>query len=394
MGKINEAKLISVIVPVYNTEVYLPRCIKSILNQTYSYFEIICVNDGSDDNSYECLLELQEKDDRIRVINKNHEGSGSARKAAAMVAQGDYIACIDSDDWIESDMFKDMIEIIEQYDVDVVMSGFVRDYGTYQIVEPEHMKPGLYSGDKAKVLKDNLIDYEHFVRFNVSASLSNKIIKTSLVRPYLLKIPPEVLIDTDTVCSYPAIWDATSGYVTEKCYYHYCQNVQSVMHDLKSDRTPSIIAAYKYLNKIVDKLHSDIEYRRKQSEFLEVYSWCNYHPARLFGYLKDRLSGYGLIKPSEKLVLYGAGSFGRHLYQFITEQTELNVVAFVDRASNDTRVIKPDALIDMEFDKVLVCVLLYEIVENIKAGLYEMGIDENKIITINPEELYESLNSL
>ncbi len=385
--------MISVIVPVYNTEQYLKRCISSILNQSYSNYEIICVNDGSDDGSYNYMCELQRQDSRIKVINKSHEGSGSARRVAALVAQGNYIACIDSDDWIEPDMFRDMIEIIEQYDVDVVMSGFIRDYGTYQIVEPEHMKSGLYFGDAVKDLKDNLIDYEHFVRFNVSASLSNKIIKTSLVRPYLLNIPPEVLIDTDTVCSYPAIWDAVSGYVTEKCYYHYCQNVQSVMHDIKPDRTPSIVAAYEYMNRIVETHPSDIGNRLRQSEFLEVYSWCNYHPARLFGYSKNRLSGYGSINPSDKLVLYGAGSFGRHLYQFITEQTELNVVAFVDRASNDPRVIKPEALTDMVFDKVLVCVLLYEIVENIKAGLSELGIDENRIITINPEELYESLNN-
>lgn len=383
--------LISVIVPVYNTEVYLPRCIKSILNQTYSNFEIICVNDGSDDNSYECLLELQAKDDRIRVINKKHDGSGSARKTAAMASSGEYFACIDSDDWIEPNMFEDMMNVVNQYNVDIVMSGFIRDYGTYQIVESEHMEPGLYDGEKAAFLRNNLIDYEHFARFNISASLSNKLIRAEFVKQYLLDIPADILIDTDTVCSYPAIWDSSSGYVMDKCYYHYCQNVQSVMHNLKPDRTQSIIAAYKYLNNIVEKYGTDYENRKKQCNFLELYSWCNYHPARLFEYDGDRLYGYGLVSKDDRVVLYGAGSFGRHLYQFITEQTDLNVVAFVDKASNDPRVRKPDELIEMEFDKILVCVLLYEIVENIKSCLTEMGIPENKIVTIDPEDLYKSL---
>lgn len=98
--------LISIIVPVYNVEKYLDRCIQSIVEQTYRNLEIILVDDGSTDGSEKICDSWAVKDNRIRVIHQNNMGGGAARNAALDVAKGDFIAFVDSDDYISADMYE------------------------------------------------------------------------------------------------------------------------------------------------------------------------------------------------------------------------------------------------------------------------------------------------
>ena len=112
--------LISVIVPVYNVEAYLPKCVDSILAQTYVNLEIILVEDGTKDSSGRICDEYAKKDPRIRVIHKENGGLSSARNAGMDIAKGDYFGFVDSDDWIEPDMYEKMLGLAEKYDADLV----------------------------------------------------------------------------------------------------------------------------------------------------------------------------------------------------------------------------------------------------------------------------------
>lgn len=116
--------LISVIVPVYNVEKYLDRCIRSILNQSYSNLEIILVDDGSPDNSSQICDEYSCRDCRIRVIHKENGGLSSARNAGIAVAKGDYIAFVDSDDWIDSQMYLKLMNAIQAQNSDIACCSF------------------------------------------------------------------------------------------------------------------------------------------------------------------------------------------------------------------------------------------------------------------------------
>ncbi len=106
-------ELISIIVPVYNVEKYLERCVRSLVNQTYRNIEIILVDDGSPDNSGKLCDELAKTDYRIRVIHKENGGVSSARNVALGQAQGKYIGFVDSDDWVESNMFSTLVQALE-----------------------------------------------------------------------------------------------------------------------------------------------------------------------------------------------------------------------------------------------------------------------------------------
>jgi len=114
---------ISIIVPVYNVENYLNRCVDSIINQTYKNLEIILVNDGSPDNCGEICNHYAEKDSRISVIHQENQGLSGARNSGLKKASGDYIGFVDSDDWIEPEMYESMLNTLQKFKVDIVESG-------------------------------------------------------------------------------------------------------------------------------------------------------------------------------------------------------------------------------------------------------------------------------
>ena len=111
---------ISIIVPIYNVEKYLSKCVDSILNQQYYDLEVILVDDGSTDHSGEIAESYKEKDERVIVIHKNNGGLSSARNAGLDVVHGDYVGFVDSDDWIEPNMYADMMNAMCKYKCDVV----------------------------------------------------------------------------------------------------------------------------------------------------------------------------------------------------------------------------------------------------------------------------------
>lgn len=114
---------ISIVVPVYNAEKFLDRCLKSIYDQTFTDYEIILVNDGSKDKSLEICRAYEEKDARVKVIDKENGGAGSARNAGIEAARGDYLAFPDVDDWFEANMYEELYALATAGDYDVVFSG-------------------------------------------------------------------------------------------------------------------------------------------------------------------------------------------------------------------------------------------------------------------------------
>ena len=128
-------KKISVIVPVYKVEEYLCRCVDSIINQTYKNLEIILVDDGSPDSCGRICDEYAEKDSRIKVIHKENGGLSSARNAGLDIATGDYIGFVDSDDFIDAEMYSMLYEMIKNADVEI--SGV----NGRSFVEEEHLLP-------------------------------------------------------------------------------------------------------------------------------------------------------------------------------------------------------------------------------------------------------------
>ena len=136
----NNKQLLSVIIPVYNVEKYLDRCIRSVIGQSYENLEIILVDDGSTDNSPNLCDEWIKRDERIRVIHKINGGLSDARNAGLEVARGELITFVDSDDYIMLDMYSQMIEALNLYDADISVCGdfFVNEEKQIYKIENVH----------------------------------------------------------------------------------------------------------------------------------------------------------------------------------------------------------------------------------------------------------------
>ncbi len=120
--------LISIIVPVYNTASYLAQCLDSLVSQTYKNIEIICVNDGSSDNSLEILETYAQKDPRVKVFSQENQGLSGTRNVAFKLASGNYIMYVDSDDWVDTDMCEKMLYAVEEYGAQSCMCCYVKEF--------------------------------------------------------------------------------------------------------------------------------------------------------------------------------------------------------------------------------------------------------------------------
>lgn len=164
---------VSVIVPIYNVEEYLPRCIGSIINQTYKNLEIILVDDGSPDNCPQMCDDYAERDARIKVIHKENGGVSSARNAGLEIVTGDYIGFCDPDDWIDGDMFETLMKYATEYDADIVRCDCYLEYcdGTHR--HSGDGNDGVRIIDKEQALKETLYT-------NTNMAIWNKLFKAYL----------------------------------------------------------------------------------------------------------------------------------------------------------------------------------------------------------------------
>lgn len=208
--------LISVIVPIYNVETYLLQCVQSIIEQTYKNLEIILVDDGSPDNCPEFCDELQKKDSRIRVIHKKNGGLSSARNAGLEIANGAYISFIDSDDFIDHQMYQSMLECLIENNADIVSCG-----------------RNIYAGNKIdRVLYSDRASYspeeaftEILVGGNLNEAVWDKLYKSSLFAGIEF---PNGEINEDIVI-YPKILSRSNKIVNiGESYYFYRSNPQGI----------------------------------------------------------------------------------------------------------------------------------------------------------------------
>lgn len=210
--------LLSVIIPVYNVEKYLDKCVQSVVDQTYSDLEIILVDDGSTDSSGMLCDNWKEKDRRISVIHKNNGGLSSARNTGIAAAKGDFISFIDSDDFIESEMYETMIYAQLRSGKDISCCGRIVDvWGKYEKEEFVISKETVYTQEETikQILLLNIID----------VSSCDKIYKSTLFENLRY---PEGKISEDAAIIFDLV-KASNGFVhVGKPFYHYIYRLNSI----------------------------------------------------------------------------------------------------------------------------------------------------------------------
>lgn len=215
----NEIK-ISVIIPVYNTSKYLVRCLESIVNQSLKEIEIICVNDGSTDNSLEILKEFQKQDERIIIINKKNEGASKARNAALKAAQGKYCLNIDSDDWIEQGYFKALYERAEKDNLDITISNIIFDY--LENSQNNYILTDLNISDEKIISGNEYINI--FLKDNFYGYTWNKLIKTKLYKENDIIYNEKIFMMEDVEVILRLSKHAQKIGKINRDFYHYIQH--------------------------------------------------------------------------------------------------------------------------------------------------------------------------
>ena len=164
---------LSIIVPIYNVERYLNRCVDSILDQTFTDFEVILVDDGSPDRCPTICDEFLEKDPRVRVIHKENGGISDARNAALDITRGEYIGFVDSDDYIAPDMYQVLVENADRTNADISAMGYVEVYENGEI----HKYCSSVTEDRIYSKDDYIGHFFPDIRWHIMPSLCNKIFK-------------------------------------------------------------------------------------------------------------------------------------------------------------------------------------------------------------------------
>ena len=224
----------SVIVPVYKVEKYLPNCIESVLNQTFSDFELILVDDGSPDNCPFICDSFKEKDARVKVVHKPNGGLASARRAGIKVAQGDYVFNLDSDDFIQNDTLECAHKIITETACEIVSFAYrwVKGGSTVSVTN-DGLNEGLYNKkDIEKYIYPRLLmdkDMNH-----MSYYLSGKAVKRELLTPHQLGVSEKISLGEDFCCVVPCYLDAQSVYISKKEAYFYTVREDSLSKEFNS----------------------------------------------------------------------------------------------------------------------------------------------------------------
>lgn len=219
--------LYSFVVPVYKVEKYLQECIDSIKNQSYQNIEIILVDDGSPDRSGEICDINAERDNRIKVIHKTNGGVSSARLAGVEAAEGEYILCVDSDDWVSSDCVSKINEVIIRNGMPDVVT-----YGHHRITEHGdiEIKPTVPEGLYCETMKRAVI-FPHLIQNDRAEyylpGVCGECFRRELLHRNMIATS-EAVIGEDMACTIPCIYHAESVYVLNECLYYYRFNEESV----------------------------------------------------------------------------------------------------------------------------------------------------------------------
>ena len=301
---------VSIIVPVYNVEKYLERCVNSLRNQTLKDIEIILVDDSSTDSSLKICNQLATDDSPIKVIHKINEGAGLARNAALDIANGEYIGFVDSDDFVESDMFETLYNKAVQYDSDLVMSGVLFVDGNMFSEKGECTRKTYFDKDTHFDTKKSLEKLrmgivgappEDADDSRYGMSIWKNLFKLEIIKKNNINFQSERDIyseDALFMIDYISYIKKATG--ISDAFYNYCRNGESISKSYKKDRFEKSLA---FVNEVEKRFKKDIkaeEYRIYTDRFWQAM--CRVLCSQEIMYAEDNNIKYSALKKRLEMI--------------------------------------------------------------------------------------------
>lgn len=383
--------MISLIVPIYDIELYLRRCVTSILLQTYQNFEVILVDDGSTDGSSELCDFYKQQDDRITVIHKENGGLVSARKAGLAIAQGEYIGFVDGDDWIEPQMYEHLMQLAEEHQADLVLGGSIEDVDGRVIYKVNRLESGVY--DKERLRKEvypYMLCAEDFFCMGIQPYIWNKLMHRDLAYAHMMAVDDRIRVGEDAAAVMPMLLKADKVVISDHCDYHYCIRGTSMMWQQGNEEREweELCILHGFLQK------SFLEYQNWYGleNQLRHYTVMNML-TRAYGKVAQK-DGKGILWPfgyrisGRKCIVYSAGNFGRAVYGYLQGVNQGIVSLWVDRDFRRYQdmglpVCSAEEIVKEQDADILVAVLDAGVAEAIQRNLLQLGVRRERIYGIH-----------
>lgn len=264
---------LSIIVPVYNVEKYLPKCLESLIKQTLKDIEIICVNDGSMDNSLAILKEFASRDSRIRIIDNQHQGVAKTRNTGIEQSTGEYIGFVDSDDYIDIDFFEKLYNSATKSNSDIAIASILKHKNFFNIYNAKYTKEetAITIQDKIKLCEDK----KHFFFY-----AWNKIYHSRFIKENNIKFS-EGQIYEDVMFAIKALYYSNKIISVYGTKYHYIEHENSLTKskDKTGEKEHDLIKAYSELQEFCN------------SKNIEIPERLNYYTKENFGFILNLYKG-------------------------------------------------------------------------------------------------------
>lgn len=245
----------SVILPVYNVEDYLEYCLDSIVNQTFKDIEIICINDGSTDNSLKILNEYAKIDSRFVIVSQENQGQGTARNLGIDIASGEYIVFVDPDDWIDLNMLEKLNEKFQLYSTDMIQFDCLQHYDGKQRLKIKELSllKVVYKKFKYDLNHNKFFSWQDFKKelFHIPLALWNKAYSRDFLNKNNLRIP-NTRIAEDEAFSICCLLSTDKVYYIGEPFYHYRMRTGSTVHQA-SDKNFCIFDNIKFLSEFLER---------------------------------------------------------------------------------------------------------------------------------------------
>lgn len=353
---------ISAIIPVYNTEKYLRQCLDSVLSQTFKNMEVICVDDGSTDACPQILDAYAVQDHRVRVIHKENGGLVSARKTGLIAASGEYIGYVDSDDWIEPDMYEKLLRALESEKVDIAMCGRYEDTEKNSKAVYHGFEEGRYDKEKLieKIYPDMIVN-EKFFEWGIFPGLWDKLFRRECLESFQMAVDERLTMGEDAACVYPCLLHAESICILPDCLYHYRQSMGSMVRKKEDTELARMRfrVLYHSVMESLERYKSIYDLRKQWRDYL-LFLMVPRADVLYQGIEElDYLFPFPEVKKGSDIIIYGMGTYGQRLYRFVKASNICNVVAMADQNAGALReqgfpVIFPDEIGHYQCDAIVI----------------------------------------
>ena len=376
---------VSVIVPIYNVEAELRKCVSSILAQTYKDIEVILVDDGSPDSCSAICDEFASKDDRIVVIHKQNEGLVNARKSGLEKSTGQFISYVDGDDWIEEDFIQELVDCQQKYNVDIVAAGFSKDIGDISDEHANVIPSGFY--DKHRMITEiypRMICAGEYFYFGICSYVWNKLFKKELLYDCQMAVDPRISVGEDSCVVFPVLLKSNSLYISESANYHYYQKAFSMLKSMDSlEKEKEKIS---WLNDYLLNSLKDAPAEYKLTGQIERYI----DSLRIirYGESKDPSQNrFFNMAPTTRVAIFNSGIVGQNIYSIYLAKKIAPITGWFDKdakfyQAHGLNVKHFDEIPNTEFDKIIIANLDKKSILSALKILENLGIDPQKIVSL------------